>query len=220
MGEEPLTEETQVREGPVAAKPPRRHDLDALRGFAMILGVGLHALLSFIPGFWPAQDETASFEGPYDEILHAIHGFRMPLFFLLSGFFTAMLWRKRGLRSLLWHRFRRIALPLALGMAIIVPAVNAASEWAIGNQVTDYIDASGDIWTATYLGNERAVEELLERGVHPNARNDEQISALHVAAVVDAADVAVVLLRGRGAPNITSPMAPRSTSRCTSAVGK
>ena len=62
----------------------------------MLLGVVLHASLSFFPGFWPVKDDTATFDGPYDEILHAIHGFRMPLFFLLSGFFTTMLWRQRG----------------------------------------------------------------------------------------------------------------------------
>ncbi|MDJ0663123.1 MAG: acyltransferase family protein [Acidimicrobiia bacterium] len=77
-------------------KPRRLHDLDALRGFAMLLGIALHAALAFIPGFWAVKDSTASFNGPYDEVLFAIHGFRMPLFFLLSGFFTAMLWKRRS----------------------------------------------------------------------------------------------------------------------------
>ncbi|NBY03300.1 MAG: hypothetical protein EBQ87_15175, partial [Planctomycetes bacterium] len=34
----------------------RRHDLDALRAFAMFLGIGLHASLSFISLPWPVQD--------------------------------------------------------------------------------------------------------------------------------------------------------------------
>ena len=42
-------------------KPRRLHDLDALRGFAMLLGIALHAALAFIPGFWAVQDSTASF---------------------------------------------------------------------------------------------------------------------------------------------------------------
>ncbi len=33
-------------------KPRRLHDLDALRGFAMLLGIALHAALAFIPGFY------------------------------------------------------------------------------------------------------------------------------------------------------------------------
>ena len=34
----------------------RRHDLDALRAFAMLLGIGLHAAMSFAPLPWTVQD--------------------------------------------------------------------------------------------------------------------------------------------------------------------
>ena len=47
-----------------------------------------------------------------------IHGFRMQLFFLISGFFTAMLWRKQGLRNLLKHRAKRILVPLIIATPI------------------------------------------------------------------------------------------------------
>lgn len=110
-----------------AKKPsgdPRRHELDALRAFAMLLGVALHALLTFSPGVWPVEDRTAGYHGPWDELSLAVHGFRMPAFFLLSGFFTAMLWRRRGLRSLIRHRLRRVALPLVLAMATVGPAMD------------------------------------------------------------------------------------------------
>ena len=89
---------------------PRRYDLDALRTMAMLLGIVLHAGLSFTPFPWPVQDERQS--GFFWLLFAAIHGFRMPVFFVLSGFFTAMLWRGRGLKSLLSHRFRRVLLPL------------------------------------------------------------------------------------------------------------
>ncbi|MFM1558046.1 MAG: acyltransferase family protein [Roseibacillus sp.] len=52
-------------------------------------------------------------------MLHAIHGFRLPLFFLVSGFFTAMLWRHRGLKELVKLRSKRILLPLAIFVPII-----------------------------------------------------------------------------------------------------
>jgi len=201
-----MAEESALEPATPQASPPRSHDLDALRGFAMVLGIGLHAALSFIPDFWPARDETASFEGPYDEILHAIHGFRMPLFFLLSGFLTAMLWRRRGLPSLLSHRVRRIALPLAIGMVTIIPAVNAASNWAIDNQVADYLESSSDIWTAVAFGEERAVEALLDRGVHVNARSsDHQQTPLHLAAVFDEADIARLLIDRGADPDVRAP---------------
>ena len=74
-----------------ASKPRRLNDLDALRGFAMLLGIALHAALSFLPGFWAVQDSRASFDGLYDELLHAIHGFRMPLFGRLSKVHSRLL---------------------------------------------------------------------------------------------------------------------------------
>lgn len=109
----------------------RRHDLDALRAFAMLLGIGLHAGMSFLAvhsASWPVTDVNGN--GAFNLVFSAIHGFRMPLFFLLSGFFTCMLWRKRGLRQLLLHRTKRIALPLLIGLFTIIPAVWAVSIWA------------------------------------------------------------------------------------------
>ncbi len=80
----------------VGGSSPRFHDLDALRATAMLLGVVLHATLFLIPAAWPIQDAWAGSvppqENPYGYLLSAIHGFRMPVFFLLSGFFTALLW--------------------------------------------------------------------------------------------------------------------------------
>ena len=99
----------------------RFHDLDALRAFAMLLGVVLHAALFLIPIDWPGVAREASFDLPYDEIVHAIHGFRMPVFFLLSGFFTAMLWEHRGLRAMINHRLKRVGLPLLIGAFTIIP---------------------------------------------------------------------------------------------------
>ena len=103
----------------------RYHELDALRAVAMLLGVVLHAFLFLIPIGWVGQDPWAKSvpieQNPYIYLLAAIHGFRMPVFFLLSGFFTAMLWQRRGLRELAAHRLKRIGLPLAIGAFTIVP---------------------------------------------------------------------------------------------------
>ena len=74
----------------------RFHELDALRAFAMLLGVVLHASMFLVWPEWPVVAKEISPDLPYDDIVHAIHGFRMPVFFLLSGFFTAMLWRRHG----------------------------------------------------------------------------------------------------------------------------
>lgn len=178
----------------------RWHDLDALRAFAMLLGIALHASLSFFPWVWPVQDDTSSIEGPFDEFFHAVHGFRMPLFFLLSGFFTALLWRRKGLTNLLGQRIKRIALPLAIGMVTIVPAVTWSVGWAVDNGVSDYVEEHSDVWAAVFFGNADAVEVLLDGGVGVNAPNetDEGNTPLHIAAYTNDVEIAQLLL-DRGA---------------------
>ena len=105
-----------------SASAVRFHDLDALRAVAMLLGVVLHAAVFLLPGVWSASDDYPTEAGDgYAIIFFAIHGFRMPIFFLLSGFFTAMLWRRRGLRELGKHRLKRVGLPLAVGAFTVIP---------------------------------------------------------------------------------------------------
>ena len=149
---------------PAPAPDPRRHDLDALRAAAMLLGIVLHAGLSFTPFPWPVQDARQS--ESYGLLFAAIHGFRMPVFFLLSGFFTAMLWRRRGLRSLLSHRLRRVFLPFLLGLVTIVPAVNWISGRAMASAFETKASAAGrdNIWTAARDGDPAAVERHLADG--------------------------------------------------------
>ena len=104
----------------------RRHDLDALRAFAMFLGIGLHASLSFVSLPWPVQDITQPKIFIFFIVL--VHGFRMPLFFLLSGFFTMMIFRKRNIKSLILQRILRILLPCLIGCFTIIPLLGYVSK--------------------------------------------------------------------------------------------
>ncbi|MHC4695719.1 MAG: acyltransferase family protein [Planctomycetota bacterium] len=143
----------------------RRHDLDALRAFAMLLGIALHAALSFMDFPWVVQDRFR--EPAIGLFVAAIHGFRMPLFFLLSGFFTAMLCRRRGLGGLLRHRAKRIALPLVLGCVTVVPAMWAIVSWAGSGNTTfgaAEADSGTDIWTAAAYGDLDALRGHVEHG--------------------------------------------------------
>ncbi len=177
----------------------RRHDLDALRAAAMLSGIILHAALAFSPRLWLVQD--ISQHSAYDLIYTSLHGFRMPLFFLISGFFTAMLWRKRGLKSLLWQRFRRIFLPLLLGCVTIVPVMFWIGEKAIMsgleklNQTNSTEDAKTDIWTAVKQGDTGAVKQHIAEGFDLNTL-DPKVgqSLLNWAALENQTEIAELLL--------------------------
>jgi fucose 4-O-acetylase-like acetyltransferase len=153
-----------------SATIPRRHDLDALRAVAMLLGIALHGALAYIPmpeGAYPVRDVRQN--EMYGMFLAAVHGFRMPLFFLVSGFFTAMLWRKRGLAALLKHRVNRIFVPLLIGTFTIVPAVWFVSIAAgiAGSQIVND-DANTNVWIAVTSHDGEKLQQSLANGISPN----------------------------------------------------
>lgn len=160
----------------------RRHDLDALRAFAMLLGIALHASLSFSGIPWTVQDSQ---QNPLFGIFMAsVHGFRMQLFFLLSGFFTMMLYRKRGLSGLLKQRVARILLPFVIGCFTIVPVVNAVGFISMTygrNPVTSSIKSNAPrdknvdaYWEALITGNSEKQKEWVGKvdvnALHPEMR--------------------------------------------------
>ena len=86
----------------------------------MLLGIVIHGLMSFMPIPLPGVPQDIN-QDPlvFGYVFNFIHGFRMQLFFLISGFFTAMLWRKQGLRKLFKHRAKRILVPLIIATPIV-----------------------------------------------------------------------------------------------------
>ncbi|MDX2036601.1 MAG: acyltransferase family protein [Isosphaeraceae bacterium] len=87
---------------------PRYHSLDGLRAAAMLAGVFYHA----VPGFGP---------GVVSSFAEWLHSFRMPLFMLISGFFSLMILEKYGLRRYLVKRWWRIGLPMLIGLFTFMP---------------------------------------------------------------------------------------------------
>ncbi|MCR9293714.1 MAG: acyltransferase family protein [bacterium] len=81
------------------AEAVRYHSLDALRAWAMSMGIVLHAAWIMTPGESgaPMTDASASeFTGYIDA---AIHMFRMQLFFVLAGFLLACSCASEGLSA-------------------------------------------------------------------------------------------------------------------------
>ena len=105
------------------AKTARQHHLDALRSILMILGVFLHGSYVYAEGRdWIFKDGDSSrlLQG----INEAIHFFRIPCFFILSGFFARMLIERQGGMPFLKMRMKRLALPL-LSTAVLFNSMQA-----------------------------------------------------------------------------------------------
>jgi peptidoglycan/LPS O-acetylase OafA/YrhL len=107
--------------------PERLHALDAVRAFALLVGIVFHACVSFIPSrapIWPVED---SHRGVAMAVLFfATHVFRMTTFFLIAGFFARMSFHRLGSLAFIGDRLKRIAVPLLVGWPILVVAIWAA----------------------------------------------------------------------------------------------
>jgi len=108
----------------------RLHALDNLRAVAMLLGIVLHAALSFmtLPIPWITRDVSRSFG--FDLMVGLIHGFRMQLFFFLAGFFGHLLWQRLGAKAFLRQRWQRIGVPFLIGMVTLTPTIIVIWGWA------------------------------------------------------------------------------------------
>lgn len=140
----------------------------------MLLGIVLHAALSFFPSMWMVADTRQS--SWYGLLVAAIHGFRMPLFFVMSGFFSAMLLSKRGRGALVKHRFFRVFLPLLVGMVTIVPLTNIVSVVAMSGGAPRAAEptapAGGStLWAAAEAGDLPEIERHLASGADVNGKN-------------------------------------------------
>ncbi|MDE0022785.1 MAG: acyltransferase family protein [Spirochaetaceae bacterium] len=124
----------------------RYHGLDALRALAMLLGIVLHATLPYfariadIELMWPADDDQSL---ALLVLFDFIHLWRMPVFFLLAGFFAHLVLARRSTGAFIRDRLRRIAVPLVLFtgvMTLILPVLwnyGWKGEFAVDSGVLD-----------------------------------------------------------------------------------
>lgn len=104
----------------------RSHHLDAIRVSAILLLIPYHAA---------RYVQKGDLDSPIvDAVVWFVHTWHMPLFFAISGFLTAGALRRSSAARQLRSRFRRLGLPLAVGMLTVVPLANllvigAAALW-------------------------------------------------------------------------------------------
>lgn len=122
----------------------RYHAFDSLRGAMMLLGVVLHSatMYSTIDGVWWMKDpETGRWA---DTLILFIHAFRLPVFFVMAGFFACLLKEKRGWQAMLENRFARLGAPFLIALVTIFPVLRVFNVYA------HYAQRGPEPWAATW----------------------------------------------------------------------
>lgn len=109
-------------------KLERDHALDAARGILMMLGIALHTANIYTPhANWIVADPSS--RAAFGWMASAIHVFRMPAFFLVSGYFTAMTVRRNGPLGLLRLRLPRLLIPFFT----VLLTLNVLQDWVVAS---------------------------------------------------------------------------------------
>ncbi len=130
------------------AAKTRYHGLDALRAWAMSMGIVLHAAWIMVPGEAGAPKTDASASNWTDYLCLSIHTFRMQLFFVLAGLFACLLVRKRGMWKFAWNRCLRIGVPLVLAWLVLCPIM--VYQYNVAGIQSGAILGSSSAWELTW----------------------------------------------------------------------
>ena len=152
MAEAVIQRDAEVEaDAPQADAPQRIYYMDAVRALAMLLGVFFHAgLAAAVQGLWFVGDMKAS-SMVLEGFVWFSHVFRMPLFFLVAGFFANLLIERRGVKGFLRNRAIRILLPFVIFWPLITASMLFLIIWAL-----EYIQELPPIL--------QLVSELIEQG--------------------------------------------------------
>ena len=119
----------------------RIHGFDAMRAIMMMLGLVLHASMTYSDidygAVWPLKDvnNTSHF---FHVLIEYIHVFRMPAFFVIAGFFGALLFYKKNPKTMMSNRLYRIVIPFFVCLMLLWPmavfAFNFSNLMMLGNE--------------------------------------------------------------------------------------
>lgn len=114
------------------AAAARLHGVDAIRGLALVLGVVLHATMSFFPGpsIWVVADSQRS--AALSALFYVIHVLRMATFFFIAGYFARVLHGRLGTTRFVRDRLLRIGVPLVLWWPVSLGTIIAVAAAQTG----------------------------------------------------------------------------------------
>ena len=132
----------------------RYHSLDALRAAMMLLGIVVHVAASYtisIPrSIWPFKDINTSVYA--DLVVFSIHSFRMPLFFVMAGFFTALLRQRHGITGMLKNRASRVLVPMIVFWIVLMPLAVSGVWFAVDRAAgRDWLGTVRELWASLRL---------------------------------------------------------------------
>ncbi|WP_326539101.1 acyltransferase family protein [Pseudorhodoferax sp.] len=123
----------------------RDASLDAARGLLMLLGVFLHAANIYTPGSgWLVADSHT--HPVFGWVIHVLHAFRMPAFFWISGFFTAMVLSRENAGRHVRTRLLRIAGPLVVVWLTVNTLQQALTAAATSQTVREFPPPIFHLW--------------------------------------------------------------------------
>ena len=132
----------------------RIYGLDALRASLMLLGVILHSTLAYgtldLGDGWRIKDPVSQSKA-FDVLIDFLHLFRMPVFFVVSGFFAAYLYFQRGAHAMLINRMRRIGAPFVVFWIVLFPVVVFSVIYSLAN-IAGSVNAASDAFSLLFTG--------------------------------------------------------------------
>ena len=130
---------------PVATPRRREYGLDWLRVIAFVILIGYHTGMYFVPWPWSVKNRETSEWLTW--VMIFFNRWRLPLLFFISGAGTWFNLRRRGYGEFALERTRRLLLPLAFGMFVIVPPQIYVERVLAGWHYASYFDFWGTIFT-------------------------------------------------------------------------
>ncbi len=92
----------------------------------MLLGVVLHSAITYgainYGDAWSLKDASST-NAIYDMMVWVIHVFRMPIFFSVAGFFSALLFYERSSKKMIQNRLKRVLYPFLLFLFVLWPFI-------------------------------------------------------------------------------------------------